>query len=200
MQIRKLLLENGSGDQLDRVVVLPPKLVVCVVWIDCPRFAEQLQHPLPSALHPVAVNGPKDARSRVLLQVPEDIRQGGALCRRGDQVNMVAHDHPGIKQQALLFLAIPETVHHDIPVILPCEDIHLPHRGKSDEVGAKRVVELVAAAHGTPKVAQCGGLETAIGFGVANKPCKLTHQSPSLVLPGTHLIVGPEDWRERGGD
>ena len=58
---------------------------------------------------------------------------------------MVAHDAPGIENEAFFLLAVPEAVDKDIAVGFAGKDIDPFHHGKGDEVDGLLVPDFVAA-------------------------------------------------------
>ena len=63
-------------------------------------------------------------------------------------MDVIAHEHVGMYAQAFMHNAVVETIHHNIPVYLPCENICPLDDGWCAKIGGFLVCDFVAGAHG----------------------------------------------------
>ena len=64
------------------------------------------------------------------------------------QVNMIAHNNPGIQPQPFLLHTVFDAIDKDIFIFCPGKHIYPAHHRKCDEIGALLVMKFIIAAHG----------------------------------------------------
>ena len=135
---------------------------------------EVAQHPLPAAFG-FLLDLLHDGLCRELLEVADDRTDVMSLTRPGDQVHVVAHDHPGMNDQPLVCNAMVQGVADQVGVFLSGEDIDPVHHGEGEEVGAFLVGQAVAVA----------GHEVKLGSADGHSPVFRTRTTrSSFVHPG----------------
>lgn len=127
------------------MVVLLPKLVMLVAAVLLPSTPEQPEHPVSPALPAVGLYGLDHLSGTVLLEVAKDVGKGVLATGRYQQVYVVAHDAPCMYVEALLPLAVPQALQHDVHIELPCEHVCPLHHRKGDKVDGLLVPDLVSS-------------------------------------------------------
>lgn len=109
------------------------------------RSAEVCEQPLPPTFLRVFLNDLHHRLGREFLVVAKDVLQLVAWLGPGNEMNVIAHNTPRKKFQALGLLTITKALHQDILVRGSCEYVHPAHRGIGQVVQVFLFVYLVVA-------------------------------------------------------
>ncbi len=143
VDVAQLLLNDVRSAQPHGMQVVLPELKPAF------RTAQMSKEPFTAALLRVLLDGLHHGLGREFLVVAQDVLQRVSRLRPGDQVDVVAHDAPREKLQALGLLTIAKALYEDVLIGRAREDIHPAHRGIGQVVQVFLVVDLVVARHRT---------------------------------------------------
>jgi hypothetical protein len=124
-----------------RLVVTDPEGAAAVlpklIFLQSPEgftgFFEALKHPFPAKVH-FHFNGFQECRGGIFLKVPFEISGCGSVLCPEDEVEMAAHEAPGIKLKALALGEVVKGIGDDLFISGPCEQINLVYYVECQEI------------------------------------------------------------------
>src|SRR6185312_10663247 len=100
-------------------------------------------------------------RRSMLFNITHDIFQLIAMSA-DNHVDMACHDAPCVYFKALILLAMPPRIQHNIPVFVTYKKVYPVYHGKADKVRVVLIAEFIVSAHYSLKIPQSSGKTSPI--------------------------------------